>query len=268
MASVANIAVSLSVLGGVFLVALNLQHMARAEAEKAVITAELKSGTKSAEVEARIWKDPRVKDTQPISAEQSLKGIFARYVPNPKAIAYMDRNPLPDSIRVKPADPRQIDAIAADIQRIPGVAKVRYGKEVISKILMLAHTLQLSGTGLLVLMGFAMVLIVNTTIRLTIYARRREIRIMQLVGATNSFIKMPFVCEGLFHGLLGGVLAASIVLLAYLEVLRYVDANLAFIELLYSTRLLTLYALVTVAAGVLVGGTGSALSLRQYLRLA
>jgi cell division transport system permease protein len=268
LASVANIAVSLSILGGLLLMALNLQHMARAEAEKAVITVELKKGAKSATVEAKIWRDPRVKDTRFVSAEESLKDIFARYVPNPKAIVYMDRNPLPDAIRVRPASPQRIDALANDLAKIDGVEKARYGKEVISKILMLARAIQYSGGALLVLMAFAMVLIVNTTIRLTIYARRREIRIMQLVGATNTFIKIPFVVEGLFHGLLGGAIAAGLVLLGYLEVLRYVDANLAFIELLYSTRLLVLYGLGTVAAGVLAGGTGSALSLRRYLRLA
>jgi cell division transport system permease protein len=111
-------------------------------------------------------------------------------------------------------------------------------------------------------------LIVNATIRLTVYARRREIRIMQLVGATNGFIRMPFICEGLFHGLLGGIFAAAVCLLAYLEIVRYVDMHLSFIDLLYGTRLLVAFGLAMVAVGALVGGTGSAVSLRRYLRLA
>jgi cell division transport system permease protein len=113
-----------------------------------------------------------------------------------------------------------------------------------------------------------MMLIVNATIRLTVYARRREIRIMQLVGATNTFIRIPFICEGLFHGLLGGILSAGVVLLGYLEVVRYVDMHLAFIDMLYSTRFLVLFGLGMVALGALVGATGSAMSLRRYLRLA
>lgn len=268
MASVANIAVSLSILGGLFLTAMNLQRMARLEAEKAVITVELKEDAEDADVEAEIWQNPRVKDTAYITAEDSLKKLFQRYVPNPEALQYLDKNPLPDSIRVRPTSASEIDELAAAIERIDGVERVRYGKEVVSKILVLARAIQASGAVLLVLMAFAMVLIVNTTIRLTIYARRREIRIMQLVGATNSFIKVPFICEGLFHGLMGGVVAASVVLLVYLEVLRYVDANLDFIQLLYGTGLLVAFGLGTVLAGVLVGGTGSALSLRSYLRLA
>ena len=268
VASIANIAVSLSVLGGLFLVALNLQRMARLEAEKAVVTVELKDDAEDAEVEAQVWQDPRVSETEYVTAEENLRKLFERYVPNPEALQYLDKNPLPDSIRVRPSSPQGIDELATGLEKIDGVERVRYGKEVVSKILVLARSIQISGTVLLVLMAFAMVLIVNTTIRLTIYARRREIRIMQLVGATNRFIKIPFVCEGLFHGLMGGILAASVVLLVYLEALRYVDTNLAFVQLLYSTRLLVLYGLGTVAVGILVGGTGSALSLRRYLRLA
>jgi len=268
VASIANIAVSLSVLGGLFLVALNLERMARLEAEKAVVTVELKGDAEDAEVEAQVWQDPRVSETEYVTAEENLRKLFERYVPNPEALQYLDKNPLPDSIRVRPSSPQDIDKLAAGLEKIDGVERVRYGKEVVSKILVLARTIQISGTILLVLMAFAMVLIVNTTIRLTIYARRREIRIMQLVGATNRFIKIPFICEGLFHGLMGGILAASVVLLVYLEALRYVDTNLAFVQLLYSTDLLVLYGLGTVVVGILVGGTGSALSLRRYLRIA
>jgi cell division transport system permease protein len=268
VASIANIAVSLSILGGLFLAAMNLERMARLEAEKAVITVELRDDAEDADVEAQIWQDPRVGETQYITAEENLRKIFERYVPNPEALQYLDKNPLPDSVRVRPASPGEIDDLAAQIEKIDGVEQARYGKEVVSKILMLARAIQISGAVLLVLMAFAMVLIVNTTIRLTIYARRREIRIMQLVGATNAFIKMPFICEGLFHGLMGGILAAAVVLLVYLEALGYVDANLGFIHLLYSTKLLVLFGLGTVLVGVVVGGTGSALSLRRYLRLA
>jgi cell division transport system permease protein len=238
------------------------------EAEKAIITVELKGDAEDAEVEAQIWQDPRVKETDYVTAEASLKKLFERYVPNPEALQYLDENPLPDSIRVRPSSPGEIDELAAGIGKIDGVERVRYGKEVVSKILMLARSIQVSGAALLVLMAFGMVLIVNATIRLTIYARRREIRIMQLVGATNAFVKIPFVCEGLFHGLMGGIFAASVVLLVYLEVLRYVDANLAFIQLIYSAKFLVLFGVGTVLLGIVVGGTGSALSMRGYLRLA
>jgi cell division transport system permease protein len=218
-------------------------------------------------VEAAVWSDPRVAHVDYLTKEQNLRKIFERYVPNPKAVTLIGANPLPDTLRVRPADPHGIKTLAAALEKLDGVAEVRYGQQVVEKILMLARTVQMSGAALLVLMAFGMLLIVNATIRLTIYARRREIRIMQLVGATNGFIRLPFICEGVFHGLIGGVFAAGIVLLAYLEAVRYVDAHLAFIALLYSPKLLITFALGMVACGVLVGGSGSAFSLRRYLQV-
>jgi cell division transport system permease protein len=268
LASVSNITVSLAILGGMFLVAVNLERMARLEAEKAVITVELKDDAKDPEVEAAVWQDPRVGDVEYVSKEDSLRRIFERYVANPKAVTLIGGNPLPDSLRVKPASPREIKPLAASLEKLKGVQKARYGQQVVEKIMMLARSVQISGAILLVLMAFGMMLIVNATIRLTVYARRREIRIMQLVGATNGFIRMPFICEGLFHGLLGGIFAAAVCLLAYLEIVRYVDMHLSFIDLLYGTRLLVAFGLAMVAVGALVGGTGSAVSLRRYLRLA
>jgi cell division transport system permease protein len=268
LACVSNIAVSLTILGGLFLAAVNLERRARLEAGKAVITVELKDKANDSEVEVAVWQDPRVKDVEYVSKEQSLRRIFERYVSNPQAVALIGENPLPDAFRVKPASPGDIKALAAALQKLDGVATVRYGQQIVEKILMLARTVQLSGAVLLVLMAFGMMLIVNATIRLTVYARRREIRIMQLVGATNAFIRIPFICEGLFHGVLGGVLAAGVALLGYLEVVRYVDMHLAFIDMLYGTRFLVLFGLGMVALGALVGATGSAMSLRRYLRLA
>ncbi|MBM3502014.1 MAG: ABC transporter permease [Armatimonadetes bacterium] len=267
LASVSNIAVSLAILGGMFLSALNLERMARMEAEKAVITVELKEDAKDSEVEVAVWQDPRVGDVTYVTKEENLRAIFERYVPNPEAVALIGENPLPDALRVKPAAPEDIKPLAASLEKLKGVEEARYGQQVVEKIMVLARAVQVSGAVLLVLMAFGMMLIVNATIRLTVYARRREIRIMQLVGATNGFIRLPFICEGLFHGLLGGLFSAATVLLVYLEVVRYVDAHLAFIDLLYGTKLLVLFGLGMVLAGALVGATGSAFSLRRYLRL-
>ncbi|MGQ9731966.1 MAG: permease-like cell division protein FtsX [Candidatus Zipacnadales bacterium] len=267
LASVSNITVSLAILGGMFLAAVNLERMARKEAEKAVITVELTEEANDSEVEAAIWS-LSVEETDYITKEENLRRIFERYVPNPQAMKLLGRNPLPDTIRVRPVSPQEIDELAAAIEKLDGVARVRYGKQVVDKILVLARTVQVAGAVLLVLMAFGMILIVNATIRLTIYARRREIRIMQLVGATNTFIQIPFICEGLFHGLLGGLLAGAIVLLGYLKAIGYVDEHLQFIDLLYGTKLLVLFVGGMVIVGALVGATGSAISLRQYLRLA
>ena len=115
-------------------------------------------------------------------------------------------------------------------------------------------------------MGFGTLLIVSTTIRLTIYARRREIRIMQLVGATNWFIRLPFVIEGAFHGVVGGIFSTVLVLLSYAYVNAYIGQNLDFINLVYGTRFMVLFGLGTMLCGILFGAGGSYLGVHKYLR--
>ena len=115
-------------------------------------------------------------------------------------------------------------------------------------------------------MGAATLLIVSTTIRLTIYARRREIRIMQLVGATNSFIRLPFILEGAFHGVTGGALSMVLVLASYSWVHAYVSQHLGFLELVYSTKFGVLFGLGTLACGIIFGVLGSVLGLHSYLK--
>ncbi len=267
LASVANITVSLCVLGGMFLAAVNLEHMAQREADKALLTVELKDDADHTAVEVAIYQDLRVDDVALITAQENLQATLGRYVQDAKAIDLIETNPLPATMRVKPVDSHDIPALADTLGTIEGVERVRYGKEIIEKLNVVARSVKLSAIILLLLMAFGMTLIVNATIRLTVYARRREIRIMQLVGATNSFIKVPFICEGIFHGLLGGLLSAGLILGAYLRVVSYVDEHLAFIQLLYGAKLLVFFGVGLVIAGVVVGGTGSALSLRKYLRL-
>ena len=267
LASVANITVSLCVLGALFLAAVNLEHMANREAEKALLTVELSDDADHTQVEVDIYHDLRVDDVALITKEESLRAIFERYVPNAKAMDLVEDNPLPDTMRVRPVDPDDIPALAETLGPIEGIDRVRYGKEIITKLNVVSRSVKIAGVVLLTLMAFGMTLIVNATIRLTVYARRHEIRIMQLVGATNRFIKIPFVCEGIFHGLMGGIVAAGLVLGGYLQTVAYVDQHLAFIELLYGTKLIVLFGLGMVVGGVVVGGTGSAMSLRKYLRL-
>lgn len=266
LAASSNMTVALAVLSAFFLAAYNLQHMARLEAQKANITVEIAPRADPQQVERRLRKDERVKDTRFVPADEALKDLAQRYGWDLKALKELG-NPLPDSIVVTVNDPDDIAAVAADAARIDGVAKngVRYGGQVTDKLLTLARGIRTSGIVMAVLMGFGTLLIVSTTIRLTIYARRREIRIMQLVGATNWFIRLPFLIEGAFHGIVGGVLAATLVLLMYAYVNDYIGQNLEFIHLVYTTDFLVLFALGTLLCGILFGVVGSYIGIRRYL---
>jgi len=277
LAAVGNIAVALTVLGGIVLTGLNLEHMAAIQAEAAVITVDLEDGADAADVQAALLRNQKVKEAIFVPKDDALLQMSEQIgwvLPETKPELAADllagllgRNPLPDSVRVKPIDPQDIPAMAAQAQKIEGVAAVRYGEQVTEKLLTLARGTKISGLVIGLIMGAATLLIISTTIRLTIYARRREIRIMQLVGATNWFIRLPFVLEGLLQGLAGAVLAIAVLLPAYSYAQGYIDKNLEFISLIYSPGALALFALGLAASGIVFGALGSAISLRRYLRV-
>ncbi len=267
LAASSNMTVALAVLSTFFLVTLNIQHMAQLEAHRATVIVEVADEGDPGEVEKTLLGDPRVKSTLYISKDEALDNFVAHNADfDADSIREMG-NPLPDSITVTVNDPQELAAVAADAAKIKGVpeGRVRYGGQVTEKLLVLAHGIKVSGIVMAVLMGFATLLIISTTIRLTIYARRREIRIMQLVGATNWFIRLPFLIEGAFHGVVGGLLATALVLGSYSYVNSYIGENLDFIDLVYNTEFMVLFGLGTMLCGVLFGAAGSYIGMRNFL---
>jgi cell division transport system permease protein len=264
--------VALIILGAFLLATINLEHMADVETRKAVITLDLTDDADPGEMETKLWGDQRIENLEFVPKERALDQWGALMGLDPAKLKELEvaglwKNPLPNAIIIKVKAPQDIPAVAATANKLEGAAKAKYRQQVTEKLLTLAHGIKVSGSVLAVVMGFACLLLVSTTIRLTIYARRREIRIMQLVGATNWFIRVPFVLEGAFHGLVGGVLAAVVLLGSYAYAQGYVGQNLAFIELVYGTQPLVLFGLGTVSCGMLFGVAGSWIGAQSYLRL-
>jgi cell division transport system permease protein len=266
MASITNVAVALTILGGFFLVAFNLNHMADQEAQAAVITCELTADAKPADVEAALLADQRVKRTKYVTREESRKQLADKLKLDLNALKLVG-DFLPNSILVYVTRPEDLAAVAQSAKKIKGVALARYPEQVTAKLLTVARGVKLAGVVVGVFLCLATLTVINTTIRLTIYARRREIRIMQLVGATKWFIRLPFLLEGLFQGLIGGILAAVLVSAGYAWVTEQVARNLQFLKLVDASSFLTLFAVSMVLAGALFGVVGSLTGIRRYLRL-
>jgi cell division transport system permease protein len=265
--AVANIAVSLTILGAFFVATTNLQYLAQGLATEATIICQLDDKVDVAEVEAKLYGDTRVRDTRFVSREEALED-YARRVNLPyKDLKGALNNPLPDTIHVTVVDPEDLREVAAAAGKIEGIKKVRYRADVAEKLLRVARAVQTMGLVLGGLMALAALLLVGTTIHLAIHARRREIRIMQLVGATNNFIRAPFLVEGCVEGLLGGVAAAVMLVAGYSYLYNQISENLAFVELIYSSQFVILVALGTVLSGLLLGIIGSLVGTWRYLRL-
>ena len=216
---------------------------------------------------------PGVKSVQYIPKEQALAKMQKR---NKEAFALLGSNPLPDSFRLTPNDPDGVHAIVDDLapkgasgQRTPrltAIDEVRNREQDTNKILSATGLVKAVTAGLAALFVLASIALVANTIRLSIFARRREVEVMKLVGATNWFIRWPFVIEGMIVGLLGGAVA---VLLLTIGKQTFVDPLSERFALLAAPNTIDFGLLVVLllAACVAVSALGSGLTLRRFLKV-
>ncbi len=208
-----------------------------------------------------------------ISKEQALKQQRKR---SPEAYELLGSNPLPDMFRVYPTSPERIvdvrnalSPLAPAGGRVPvdrSIDEVQNREEDTRKILTATRVVKYSTAGLALLLAVASILLIANTIRLSLYARRREVEVMKLVGATDWFIRWPFVLEGVIVGALGGLLA---ILVLTVVKIALVDPLAADFQLIAAPETMNfgLLVAVLVAASVGVSALGSGLSLRRFLRV-
>ncbi len=263
-AAIGNMAVSLAILGAFVVGAINLDYMAGVQAKSVFISVYLEDEANAGDIEAELHGDLRVEKTEFVSKQEALQEWAEMTGVDPEALKII-HNPLPDIVRVKVTDPDDMAAVAELAQQMPGVEEASYSRSVFDKLLILSHGIKVSGLVLGLLLVAGTMLIVSTTIRLTIYARRREIRIMQLVGATNWFIRAPLLFEGAFQGIVGGLLAAIVLIIGYVYLHSYLADSLKFIKIVYSAQFLTAFALGLILAGALFGTAGAFISANRYL---
>jgi cell division transport system permease protein len=266
--SVTTIAFSLFTVGLFGLVALNLRQALRGLEERVEIVGFILRGTPSEAIAVAtqdISAFPEVKEVGYVSEEEALQRARNELVEFRDAYRDLQVNPLPASIEVRLKDGfRDAATVERVAQRLKGfgfIDDVRYGREWVQK---LDHLRNITGlVGLVIGLAFAAVavVIIGVTIRLTILQRAREISIMRLVGATNWFIRGPFLLEGALKGLLGGLLS---LVLCYAGYLLFRDkSGGTFAGLLFFTPE---HMVVIVIFGVLLGLAGSLVSVGRHLR--
>jgi cell division transport system permease protein len=178
-------------------------------------------------------------------------------------------NPLPDSYTVVPLKAAYTPLIGKEVRQSgwAGVDNVRWGSETAKRVLTIAKVISLVFLIAVILLVVASTLLIANTIRLSIFARRREVEVMKLVGATNWFIRGPFMLEGLLCGLLGSVLAVILLVLgkavALPSILPHIGGGNSDVHALP----FTLNAILLLAAGLLLGATGSVVTLRRFLQV-
>jgi len=262
--SVTTIAFSLFVVGLFGLVAINLKDALRAVAERVEVVAYVLPGTPIETVTLAL-KDieafPEVASATYVSEDEALARARAELVEFRDVLEDLERNPLPASIevRLRPRfrDAEHVDQVADRLKGFAFVDDVRFGRDWVEK---LDRLRQIAGAvGLVVGAAFAAVaiIIISTTIRMAVLQRSREIAIMRLVGATDGFIRRPFLLQGAIKGVLGGVFAIGLSYGAYVMINRW---------LLHVAFFSEPQALAIVGFGALIGLIGSSTSVGRHLR--
>jgi cell division transport system permease protein len=215
-------------------------------------------------VAARLQADPRVAKLEFVSKEQAFQIMKKR---DPSAVSALPANPFPDKIRVIPKKGEFTVPIANSLNPLPtGVAKADAARKETHVILGFAHALEIGFIVAVVLLVIAATLLVGNTIRLSIFSRRREIEVMKLVGASNWFVRGPFMLEGVICGAVGAVGAILLLILGKALILGQLPHGLRSGGDVRAIPF-AVNALVLVAAGLILGSLGSAATIRRFLQV-
>jgi cell division transport system permease protein len=270
IAAVVTVFLSMAVLGVVMVFAYNIDALLKDVEQKVEITIFLKDSATADEIEAmqkEIVALPTVKDSTFVSKEEALRRLREDLKDHPEILESLSGNPLPASFEVSLRDPQTVDQVAGQFEGRPIVDEVSYGKEIAERIFRVTSVIRNVLVVFLILLGAVSILLISNTIRLSIYARRREVEIMKLVGATNWFIRWPFVIEGMAVGVVGAGAALAIVLLGTDFVITRIRENLMFLTVPFDAISPLTLAAVLLGVGALIGASGSGLGLRRFLNV-
>jgi cell division transport system permease protein len=210
-------------------------------------------------------KDDRILSSEFVPKSQGLHELRERMKGEVDTSLFTE-NPLPDKFRVRVREPEQVPAVAAAIRKLHGVQSVDYGQDVVQRLLQIVAVARRVGIALIALFIVVAGIIISNTIRLTVFARRREISIMQLVGATNMYIRLPFICEGLIDGALGVMLAVGVLALARATLVPKLALALPWLQLDAARVDISSLVLQLFAVGAAVGVVASWIAVGRYLR--
>lgn len=228
-------------------------------------------------LQAELLANDLVATVELTTKEEALENFKKTLADNPDIIDQLESNPLPASLDIELKDPRNVETVVAAIQASATFLKVaddpedpassiNYGKDVVSKLFAFTRILRIVSWVFIGLLGMMSLIFINNAIRVAIYARRKEIGIMRLVGASNWFIRAPFLFEGVIQSMVAAVVAIASLSVIWLY-LPKIEESVPFLPLALSGAEAFQVAMILVAAALVIGLTGSGLALRRYLNV-
>ncbi len=219
--------------------------------------------------EAQLSADPRVANVRFVTKDEALVA-FKSDPQNSILSQQIDGNPLDAKLDVKVrnlTDVASVDAMARKWMGVDPTDPTNYQGDFVNRMLDLSEWLALAGVGLLIVLCIVSVVIVMNTIRTAVYHRRKEIEVMKLVGATEWFVRGPFVIEGIMTGLIAAAIALALLVMAYEPAVQQFKSDVGFIPLSYDPGFISSLARDLLLAGGLLGALGSYIGVRRYVRI-
>lgn len=271
VASVLTVTLSMFILGVFLCAVLNINHMATYLENQVEMTVYLKDGLNTDQVMAvgkKLKALPELKEIKFTNKDQAMAEFKQRLGDQQGILDAINGNPLPSSYSTSFSTPASLKNAVNIVTKYQEVDSVQYGQDIIEQLYKVAQVIRIGGIILIVFLAGAELFIISNTIRLTVFARRREIQIMKYVGATNGFIRWPFIFEGMIIGFLGSGIAAFILWEGYKVVLmEMTQAGLVFIPMIALWPFIGYITVMLLAAGIIIGILGSTISLRKYMKV-
>ncbi|GIO01346.1 permease-like cell division protein FtsX [Brevibacillus laterosporus] len=272
-ASVSAVTITLLILGVFLLLALNVNHMAKLVENQVEIRVFMDVTSDKAVAESlqkQVKALPAVETVTYVPKAQGLKDLREQLGENGKLLDGLEKeNPLPDALVVKTKEPKDVDFVAKQVKEMEHIEDVDYGADTVNNLFAATNILRNVGIFFIIGLAFTAMFLIANTIKLTIVARRREIEIMKLVGATNWFIRWPFFVEGLFMGVMGAIIPITILTVGYYYLLQQIRASMysSMLPLLPMNPFAYQVGLLLIGIGAFIGIWGSMLSVRKFLKV-
>lgn len=271
LASIFTVVLSLFILGFFSIVILNLNKMADTLESQVQISVYLKDDLSQEEIDETketLSKIEGLQDIKFTTREEAMEKFKERLGDQQFLLdALDDTNPLPDFFSLTVTSPQQVKTIADTVVALDSVESASYSQDIINHLFNLTHLIRLIGVALIILLTGAAIFIISNTIRLTVFARRKEIAIMKYVGATDWFIRWPFLLEGICLGFIGGGLATIFLYIVYNQVTQEIYEAMAFFPLIPQHPFIDYISLAILVAGIIIGALGSTISLKRFLKV-
>lgn len=270
MASLSVVIASLIIFGIFLLITLNLNYnvstMEKQSQMQVYCEAEIEDSMVNS-IEKKIKNSPYVKDYVVVSKEEAYE-IAKEMLGNQKeALTGFDESIMPVSFKINLKNAEDCLLAEAEFKKISGVSKVKFSYEKLQLITKVVYIIQLISVLLIIILVLFSVLIISNTIKIAVFSRRKEIEIMKYIGATDWFIRWPFIVEGIAIGLIGAGISYVAVSYAYMVSAEKIHQFITMVNLLNINNMSSILIIGNIILGVLVGAFGSAVSIRKYLRV-